>query len=57
MCDCKSELKGQINFIRPKSLKHVEIFHTPGARLGYTLLCDCCFILDVSLAKIKTIII
>ena len=24
-------------FIRP-----IESFHTPGARLGYTLQCDCC---------------
>ena len=44
MCDCKSELKEQINklILYVQNLQRVEIFHTPGARLGYTLLCDCC---------------
>ena len=31
MCDCKSELKEQINFY-VQNLQRVEIFHTPGAR-------------------------
>ena len=45
MYDCLSDLKVQINFYTSnvQNLQCVEIFHTPGARLGYKLMCDCCF--------------
>ena len=37
MCDYYNKL-----IVYVQNLQRVEIFHTPGARLGYTLMCDCC---------------
>ena len=43
LCDIASVVRPKhVRDVCVQNLQCVEIFHMRGARLGYTLLCDCC---------------